>query len=148
MATHDEQEVSAELDLAGFSDPAAEETGRWDRLERDVLVLAEPLGRMLTHKHLCDRLDKSKGQLSRELSPHYESDLSLTTALCIGRETQNERMARIIVCDGLGLRMPEWQRPKITEADELRALKEELRESGAAGLAILEGAKRRARSRR
>lgn len=146
MASLEDNSVSD--DLAGFTDPEADEVERWRHVEREVLILADPLARMIGHKRICADLDKSKGQLSRELSPAYDSGLGLLTGLCIGRASQSEKLARVIVCDGLGMRMPDWQRPKVSEGDELRALKEELREAGVAGLAIIESAKKRARSRR
>lgn len=146
MATQDDHGVSA--DLAGFTDAEWYERERWARIEREYLSLAEPLSKMVGPKIICEAIDVSGGQLSRELSPHYDSRPSLIGALCIGRASQNERLASLIVCDGLGMRMPEWQKRKVTAEDELRAIKEECRASGAAGEAIMAGAARRARGGR
>lgn len=139
------QDESVSADLGGYSDPEADETEYWSRVEREALLLCEPLARMVGLKRICAALDVSKGQLSRELSPHYENNLALRTALYIGRASQNEKLARVIVCDGLGARMPEWQRRKVTAEEELRAYKAACRESGPAGEAIDAEAKRRAR---
>lgn len=146
MASVDNNEVSA--DLAGFVDSEADERERWARLEREALALLDPLARMIGHKEICDGTDVSKGQLSRELSPNYETRLSLRTALFVGRRTRNERLAQIVVCDGLGMRMPEWQRRKASPEEELRALKDECRQNGVAGQAILEGASLRVKAGR
>jgi hypothetical protein len=146
MATFDDDTVSA--GLAGFTDPEVDERERWSRLEREAVLLCEPLARLLGHKKICDVTDVSMGQLSRELSPHYDTNLSLKRAVFITRETQNERLAQIIVCDGLGARMPEWQKRKVSEGDELRALRAEVREMGATGQVVLDRAARRARSGR
>lgn len=146
MASADNDSVSA--DLAGFTDPEADEVHRWQRIEREVLTVADPLARMIGYKRICADLDMSKGQLSRELSPAYDSGLRLLTGLYILRASQNERLARVVVCDGAGLRMPEWQRRKASPEEELRALREEVRELGPAGQTILAGAARRVKAGR
>jgi hypothetical protein len=146
VANQEEDRVSA--DLAGFTDPETDERERWARLDREALLLCDPLARMLGHKKMCSALDVSKGQLSRELSEHYETNLSLRTALYLGRETQNERLATIIVCDGLGMRLPEWQKKKVTDADWRRAFIEACGAAGVAGSAILDEATRRAKAAR
>jgi hypothetical protein len=146
MATSETDSVSA--DLAGFTDPEADEHERWARVEREALILCEPLARMIGHKKICSALDVSKGQLSRELSPHYENNLALRTALLIGRESQNEKLKRLIVCDGLGAQMPDWQRRRVSLEEELRAFKDACHEAGLAGEAIAADAARRSRSGR
>lgn len=134
-ATQQEQELSD-----------TEEKMLWQRVDREALAFCDPLSRMVGRKELIYRVGKSEGQLSRELSPDYDTNLSLLTALYVGRHSQDERLARVIVCDGLGMRMPEWQKRKVTPEDRLAALEAECRASGAAGAAILDSADRRARS--
>lgn len=146
MPSRDDDSVSA--DLTGYADPEADERERWARIEREALLLCEPLARIVGHKRVCSATDVSMGQLSRELSPHYDTNLSLKRALFLARETQHERLAQIVTCDGLGLKWSEWQKRKITETDELRALRAECREMGAAGEVILQRATQRARSGR
>lgn len=146
VATPDNHAVSA--DLVGFDDPDAFDASRWEKFERDVLILAAPLAQLLEPKKICSAIDKSRGQLSRELSPNYDNGVSLLAAACITRASQNDKLARVIVCDGLGMTFPGWQRQRFTDGDELRALREECRELGQVGVAVLEGAKKRLRSRR
>jgi hypothetical protein len=143
VPTQDDHAVSA--DLVGFTDPEADEVAHWQRLEREAANLCDPLARMIGHKNITFPLGLSGGQLTRELSSAYDNRLSLSVALITGRRSQNERLARLIVCDGLGMRMPEWQRRKVTPEEDLRALREECRNAGIAGQAILDAAGRRAR---
>jgi hypothetical protein len=117
-------------------------------VEREALILCEPLARMIGHKDITHALQVSGGQLTRELSSAYENRLSLATGLYILRRSQNEKLARIIVCDGAGYRLPEPQKRKATPEERLRAIEEECHGSGQAGQAILAAAARRVRSGR
>lgn len=139
----EEDDVSA--DLSSFVNMEEDERGVWKRVEDDALALCGPLAAMIGHKHITYGLDVSAGQLTRELSPSYENRLSLGVALYILRRSQNEKLARVIVCDGAGLRLPEWQKRKVTPEEENRAFRRACRESGAAGAAIYEIAQRFAR---
>jgi hypothetical protein len=125
-----------------------EEKLHWQGVEREALAFCDPLSRMVGRKELIYRVGVSEGQLSRELSPEYDNRLSLSVALYILRHSQDERLARIIICDGAGYRLPEPQKRKVTPDEELRALKEECRQAGVAGQAILDGAAKRARGGR
>jgi hypothetical protein len=109
------ENIDVSVDLAGFTDPEWSERERWARIEREYLALAEPLSKMIGPKIICDAIDVSGGQLSRELSPSYGNRPSLIGALCIGRASQNERIAQLVVCDGLGLGLADTQPKKITE---------------------------------
>lgn len=134
--------------LSGFVDAEADEVAHWERIEREAQILCEPLARMIGHKHLTHPLRLSAGQLSKELSQHDDKRLSLAVGLCILNKSQNDKLARLFICDAAGYRLPEPQRRKVSAEDELRALKAELREAGISGQAILEAASRRARSGR
>lgn len=137
--------MSDKDELSTFADEEVDERLRWRRVESEALAWCEPLARMIGHKEICSAIDVSGGQLTRELSPVYENRLSLLAALKIGRRTQHEKLARIIVCDGLGMRLPEWQKRNATDADELAALRTEVRELGQVGQLLIDRAKRRAR---
>lgn len=127
-----------------------EERLHWQGVERSALAFCEPLSRMIDggRKKLMGAVDVSEGQLSRELSPNYDNRLSLSVALYIGKSSQDERLARTIVCDGLGMQMPDWQKRRVAEKDEFAALRAECRDAGPVGELLLERAKRRARSSR
>lgn len=140
-----DDEVSADQ-LSSFTDPDGDERAHWQRVDSEALRWCSQLALMIGHKQLVDPLDKSKGAISRELSPSYDTSLSLNLALCILRRTQHQELARIIFCDGAGARMPEWQKRKVTETDDLQALKTELREMGAVGMMVIDRARRRARA--
>src|SRR3954470_5724544 len=146
MANAQNDEVSA--GLAGFdAEPDWYPRERWASIDRQYLAIAEPLHKIVGPKLICDAIDVSRGQLSREFSASYGNRPSLIGALCLGAATQNERIAQLIVCDGLGMRMPEWQRRKITVEDELRALRAEVREKlGSVGEEIVQAGTKRARS--
>lgn len=137
-----------EISLSGFSDPDSDEKLLWERVEREAVALCEPLSRLVRRKEIIYHLGVSEGQLSRELNPEYDNRLSLAVGLYILRHSQNDKLARVLICDGAGYRLPEPQKRKTTPEDEVRALRDECRESGAAGQAILDGAARRLRSGR
>lgn len=136
-ATTQEQELSD-----------TEEQLLWQRVEREALAFCDPLSRMVGRKDLIYRVGVSEGQLSKELSPDYDNRLSLTVALYILRHSQDQRLARILFCDGAGYQLPDPQKRKVTPEDELAALKAELREGGIAGQAFLDAAAKRARGGR
>lgn len=135
--------MNATLQEQELSD--AEEKLLWQRVEREALAFCDPLSRMVGRKDLIYRVGVSEGQLSRELSPDYENRLSLTVGLYILRHSQDQRLARIVFCDGAGYQLPEPQKRKVTPEDRLAALEATCRESGPAGQAILETADKRAR---
>lgn len=142
-------EALAFQDPADFSDPEGDEQAHWRKVEGDALRLCEPLSRMVTHKTVCNAIDVSGGQLSRELSVHHENRLSLATALYILRRTQHAQLARVIICDGAGYQLSDPQKRKVSEGEELRALKATLAEDGGEyGRLMIEKAKQRARSGR
>lgn len=146
MPTQEDDSVSA--DLAGFVDPDMDEVAHWERFDRQAQILCEPLARMIGHKNITFALGKSGGQLTRELSSAYDNNLSLSTGLYILRASQNEKLARVLICDGAGYQLSEPQKRTLTPAEELRALKAECRAAGPAGSAILEAAYRRAKGGR
>jgi hypothetical protein len=138
--------VDATKQEQGLSD--TEEQLLWQRVEREALAFCDPLSRMVGRKDLIYHVGVSEGQLCRELSPEYDNRLSLTVALYILRHSQDQRLARILFCDGAGYQLSDPQKRKVTPEDRLRALEVECKESGAAGAAILEAADRRARAGR
>lgn len=146
MATQEDNTVSD--NLRGLTVPDEDETIRWHGVENSFLVLAEPIAKLLGHKQICSDLDMSKGQLSRELSPNYDTGLRFLTGVYLINKSQNDRLASIAVCQGMGLQMPDWQKRKVTVEDELKAYKAACADAGLAGVAIAEDAKRRARSTR
>ena len=137
-------------DPAEFTDPEGDERAHWARVESDVLRLCAPLAHMITHKSICAAVDVSGGQLSRELSPHHDNRLSLAVGLYILRRTQHQQLARVVICDGASYRLPDPQRRRVTETEELRALRATLSEEmpGDVGASLIDKAKRRARSGR
>jgi hypothetical protein len=142
-------EALAFQEMSSFTDPEADERARWERVEKEALTLCDPLARMIGHKIICGATDVSMGQLTRELSPNYENKLSLKTGLFVLRRSQNEKLARLLICDAADYRMPEPQKRRATPEEELRALKVEIRErAGDFGASLIEAAQRRARSGR
>lgn len=135
-----------EVELSGFTDPDSDEVLHWQRVEREALALCDPLSRMVGHKNICWATGVSGGQLTREISPVYDNRLSLAVALYVLRHSQNEKLARVLICDGAGYRLPDPQKRKATTEEELRALREVLREAGPVGMAALDAAARRVRS--
>ena len=131
-------------ELSG-TDPDVDEKALWRRVEAETQALIEPLARMVNRKDMVFHLGVSEGQISRELSEAYDNRLSLSLGLYVLRHTQHDRFAQLLICDAAGYRLPEPQKRKVTEADELRAFKEACRDAGIAGQAIAEDAKRRAR---
>jgi hypothetical protein len=134
--------------LSGFTDPAADEVARWERVEREALILCDPLARMIGHKNITHPLGMSAGQLSKELSASDDKRLSLAVGLCILNKSQNDKLARLLICDAAGYRLPEPQKRKATAEEELKALKEELRQAGSVGSAIIGLAQARLRAGR
>jgi hypothetical protein len=137
-----------DLSLSGFTDPDSDEVLQWQRVERETAALCEPLAQLIGHKHIAWALGVSGGQLTRELSPAYENRLSLSTGLYILRRSQNEKLARVLICDGAGYRLPEPQKKKATVEEELRALKAAVAELGSAAPGVLADAARRLRAGR
>lgn len=103
----------------------ADEAAYWENVERKLRLFCDPLSRAIRPKNITWAMQFSQAQLSKELSGTDDKHLSARVLLYIARKSQHDELCRYIVCDLLGFKMPERQRPP-TLAEELADARSEI----------------------